>query len=72
MATPSTMHSNEISLTVEVGGQQRRVVVHKSPFTVGRSQECDVVVPDFRVSRVHARLVQENGEHFILDAGSRH
>lgn len=72
MASASTMHSNEISLTVEVGGQQRRVVVHKSPFTVGRSQDCDVVVPDFRVSRVHARLVQENGEHFILDAGSRH
>ena len=72
MPSAATTHSTEISLLVEIGGQQRRIVVHKSPFTVGRSQDCDVVIPDFRVSRVHARLVSEDGEHFIVDAGSRH
>ena len=65
-------HPKQISLIVEVGGQQRRVPVNNSPFTVGRSQDCDVVVPDFRVSRLHAKLIAENGEHFIIDAGSRH
>lgn len=65
-------HPKQISLIVEVGGQQRRVAVDTSPFTVGRSQDCDVVVPDFRVSRLHAKLIAENGEHFIIDAGSRH
>ena len=65
-------HPKQISLIVEVSGQQRRVAVTTSPFTVGRSQDCDVVVPDFRVSRLHAKLVAENGEHFIIDAGSRH
>lgn len=57
---------------METGGQQHRVIVSSSPFTVGRSQDCDAVIPDFRVSRVHARLVSANGEYFIEDAGSRH
>lgn len=30
------------------------------------------MIPDFRVSRVHARLIYENGDHFVIDAGSRH
>jgi len=30
------------------------------------------VIPDFRVSRIHAKLVSENGEYLVLDAGSRH
>jgi len=57
---------------VESGGQQRRIAVQQVPFTVGRSQDCDAVIPDFRVSRTHARLISDNGEYFIVDAGSRH
>lgn len=30
------------------------------------------MIPDFRVSRVHARVMAEDGEYFIVDAGSRH
>jgi serine phosphatase RsbU (regulator of sigma subunit)/pSer/pThr/pTyr-binding forkhead associated (FHA) protein len=30
------------------------------------------VISDFRVSRVHAKLVSENDEYLVLDAGSRH
>lgn len=55
-----------------MGGQQRRVSVQHSPFTIGRSPDCDAVVPDFRVSRVHARLSWEDGQYFLHDAGSRH
>lgn len=72
MATTATTRRPEVTLVIETGGQQRRIGVLQSPFTIGRSQDCDAVIPDFRVSRVHARLVCENAEYFIIDAGSRH
>lgn len=72
MASVPTTRPREVTLLVDSGGQQHRIPVQGSPFTVGRSQDCDAVIPDFRVSRVHARLVSENGEYFIVDAGSRH
>jgi phosphoserine phosphatase RsbU/P len=72
MASAAPTRPREITLVIDAGGQQHKVAVQQSPFTVGRSQDCDAVIPDFRVSRVHARLVFENGEYFIIDAGSRH
>src|SRR5215469_17636020 len=72
MVSAATIRPREITLLIDAGGQQHRISVQQSPFTVGRSQDCDAVIPDFRVSRVHARLVYENGEYFIIDAGSRH
>jgi serine phosphatase RsbU (regulator of sigma subunit)/pSer/pThr/pTyr-binding forkhead associated (FHA) protein len=62
----------EIALLIETAGHRRKVGVSKSPFTIGRAEDCDATIADFRVSRLHARLLSENGQHFILDAGSRH
>jgi phosphoserine phosphatase RsbU/P len=62
----------EIALLVETAGHRRKVVVSKSPFTIGRAEDCDAAIADFRVSRLHARLLMDNGQHFIVDAGSRH
>lgn len=70
-STPTT-RSREVSLYIETGGEQRKLVVSHSPFTIGRSPDCDAVVADFRVSRTHAKIIAENGEYFVLDAGSRH
>jgi sigma-B regulation protein RsbU (phosphoserine phosphatase) len=70
-SAPSTRH-RPLTLLIESGGQEHKIPVSSSPFTIGRSQDCDAVIPDFRVSRVHARLVAENGAYFIVDAGSRH
>ena len=72
MASAAPIRSREITLLIDAGGQQHRIPIQQSPFTIGRSQDCDAVLPDFRVSRVHARLVCENNEYFIIDAGSRH
>lgn len=72
MASASSIRPREVSLLIEVGGQQRKVSVQHAPFTIGRSPDCDAVVPDFRVSRVHARLAWDNGDYFVEDAGSRH
>src|SRR5262252_2796097 len=62
----------DIALLIEAAGHRRKVVVSKSPFTIGRAEDCDATIADFRVSRLHARLLSDNGQHFIVDAGSRH
>lgn len=72
MASPGTTTLKQAALLVEVAGQQRKAILSKAISTIGRSEECDIIIPDFRVSRLHARITTENGEHFIEDAGSRH
>jgi len=62
----------EASVLIRNAGQTRRVSVAKTPFLLGRSEECDAAIPDSRVSRIHARIEMENGEYVISDAGSRH
>jgi sigma-B regulation protein RsbU (phosphoserine phosphatase) len=70
MAPANTVSPGAVSILVEAGGRQHKVVVSKSPFKIGRLSDCDVVIADARVSRVHANLVSEGGEYFIVDGGS--
>lgn len=72
MAIAATRHPGEAVLLVQAGGQQHRITVSKSPFTIGRAEECDATIADFKVSRQHAKLVIESGEYFIVDTESRH
>lgn len=43
-----------------------------APLTIGRSDDCDVVIHDPSVSRLHARLFVIAGTPIVEDAGSRH
>jgi sigma-B regulation protein RsbU (phosphoserine phosphatase) len=72
MIGAATIRPKEIVMIIETAGERRRVVVSKWPSTIGRAEDCDAAINDFRVSRLHARLEEANGEHFIVDAGSRH
>src|SRR6267154_1936699 len=54
------------------GGVQRTLTVNRSPFTVGRKADRDLVIADARVSREHAEIVSEEGKFFVVDIGSRH
>ena len=72
MSLAATPRLKEIALLIDSGGQRRRIPVGKWPFTIGRSEEADASIADFRVSRVHARLLNEQDEYFVVDAGSRH
>jgi pSer/pThr/pTyr-binding forkhead associated (FHA) protein/tetratricopeptide (TPR) repeat protein len=38
-------------------------------FLLGRSQECDLIVPEPHVSRLQAKVWVENGRHFIKNLG---
>lgn len=57
------------SLVVDGTG---RVPIRHTPFTIGRSTECDLTLLDFAVSRRHAVIEQAtNGPLVLRDLGSR-
>lgn len=59
------------SLRAEQGPLAGRLIpVERSPFTIGRSPENDLVVPEAAVSRRHARLENRRGRWFLLDLDS--
>ncbi len=60
------------SLIYVQGNEQRSIVMNRTPFSVGRKVDKDLVIPDPRVSRDHALIVAENGAFFVVDQGSKH
>ena len=60
------------SLIYVQGNEQRSIVMNRTPFSVGRKVDKDLVIPDPRVSRDHALIVAENGGFFVVDQGSKH
>ncbi|HEY1240318.1 MAG TPA: SpoIIE family protein phosphatase [Bryobacteraceae bacterium] len=42
------------------------------PFRIGRQADNDFVIRDSRASRLHARILAEEGRYVIEDGGSRH
>ncbi len=55
-------------VTLYVAGQPFRVT--QKVTTMGRSRDCDIVVPDPNVSRVHAEVRHEGLEYVLVDLGS--
>ena len=54
------------------GSEQRNIVLNRTPFSVGRKVDKDLVIADPRVSRDHALILLEDGDFFLLDQGSKH
>ncbi len=53
------------------GPSQLKVTLEgQGPFTIGRSNDCDVVLPDTAASRVHARISLQGNDIEISDAES--
>lgn len=71
MAIAAT-HTGEAALLIEVAGQRRQLVITKSPFTLGRADDCDATIADLKVSRQHAKLLNEGGGYYVVDCESRH
>ena len=76
MKTASHPHSSGSGvfpgLVFVQGNEQRNVVLNRTPFSVGRKVDKDLVIADPRVSRDHALIVLEDGDFFLLDEGSKH
>jgi DNA-binding response OmpR family regulator len=52
-----------------VAGQ--RWVLARDTLTLGRGAECDIIIPDRQVSRVHARLSRVDDAFAVEDLGSK-
>ena len=48
----------------------RRYKLADGDYVIGRRSDCQIFVPDMRVSRQHARIKRENGRFWIEDLGS--
>ena len=53
-------------------GSEREVEISRTPFSLGRQNDNDLVLPDNRISRCHAHIVHKGDEYLIEDASSRH
>jgi serine phosphatase RsbU (regulator of sigma subunit) len=60
------------ALVLVQGNEQRNIVLNRTPFSVGRKVDKDLVIADPRVSRDHALIVLEGNEFFLVDQGSKH
>src|SRR5579871_2610958 len=54
------------------GSEQKNIVLNRTPFSVGRKVDKDLVIADPRVSRDHAQILQDGGAFFLEDLGSKH
>jgi phosphoserine phosphatase RsbU/P len=54
------------------GSEQKNIVLNRTPFSVGRKVDKDLVIADPRVSRDHAQIMQEGHDFFVVDLGSKH
>ncbi|MBQ3948063.1 MAG: FHA domain-containing protein [Ruminococcus sp.] len=66
-ATVVRSRRDEVSLTDQSGN---KFVLRNFPFTIGRSRDKDLVIPQNTVSGNHATITSENGRYFIKDHSS--
>jgi sigma-B regulation protein RsbU (phosphoserine phosphatase) len=59
-------------LVRDAGGNEREVEIVRTPFTLGRQSDNDLVLLDSRISRHHAQITQNDEGYAIEDMGSRH
>src|SRR5947209_20378311 len=72
MSSTGLVKPRQPYLLIRGSGRLDKVVLGGAELTIGRSVDCDLVLSDIRISRMHARIIEEQGNYFILDAGSRH
>jgi sigma-B regulation protein RsbU (phosphoserine phosphatase) len=60
------------ALVLVQGNEQKNIVLNRTPFSVGRKVDKDLVIADPRVSRDHALIVLEDNGFFLVDQGSKH
>lgn len=71
-AAPAPAASALPVLIVVQGQEEHNLAISKTPFTIGRKADRDVVILDPRVSREHAQIVLEGNKMFVQDLGSKH
>ena len=54
-----------------IGSGRPDLLVSGEECTIGRDEDCQVSIPVLALSRLHAILLSEGGEHFVQDLESR-
>lgn len=57
-------------IVIDRDGKQRAHHFAKREVTVGRSDKNDVILDDGAVSKLHARVVEKQGKHILVDLKS--
>jgi pSer/pThr/pTyr-binding forkhead associated (FHA) protein len=57
-------------VVTDKGGKERAFEFQKREVTLGRGEKSDVVLNDGTVSRYHARIVEKDGKHILVDLRS--
>lgn len=68
MNTRATPHL----ILIDPSGARTQVAISKTPLTIGRLSDNDVLLRDSRISRHHAAIVLDNGHYAVQDQNSRH
>ncbi len=60
-------------LILQRGGTEagRRWMLDRQSLTIGRADDCDIILPDRLVSRHHARIYWLDGRYYVEDLGSK-
>ena len=61
---------NSLNLKIFSGNIKHGILTFspkQSPFIIGRSQDCDVIIDDNLLSRYHCTIEFRNGKWFIID-----
>ena len=69
-APPSSLMP--LAMELVQGSEVRSVFLNAFPFVLGRAAQCDLVLDQPYVSRLHAEIVREGPELAVQDTGSRH
>jgi sigma-B regulation protein RsbU (phosphoserine phosphatase) len=56
----------------DASGNDREIEITRTPFTLGRQSDNDLVLLDNRISRRHARIVHGENGYMLEDVESRH
>ncbi len=70
-SAPASVRAPALAVT-NPSGNRSRVSMDVFPFLIGRQGDNHLVLRDNRISRTHARITSEKGEHFVEDLDSRH
>ena len=67
------MHESAVPILVVQEGQLagKRWPLSKAELTIGRGEDCDIVLPDRQVSRHHFRVVRDDDGYNVEDLGSK-
>src|SRR4051812_26364425 len=57
-------------LITDKGGNERTLEFAKREITLGRGDKSDVILDDAAVSRYHAKIVEKDGKHILMDLKS--